>query len=374
MKKKKAAQILAALLMAGILAGCGAKDGNSSTGESNVSQGEQGQEILLKDVEVEKYVTLGEYKGLKIDIAEPEVDMAYRDELVEEAYMEALSYYATGVVIEDGITDRAVEEGDTVNIDYAGKKDGVAFDGGTAAGAYLIIGSGQFIDGFEEGLVGAKPGETLDLSLKFPEVYPNNAELAGQEVIFTVTVNYIMPEGMHDAIIATLELDNVTTAEELKQYAYDFLKDNAQQEYEEAKENAVFELFMQNCTFGELPEALVSQYKERFRENISINASYMGMTEDAFLQQFYNYAGGVEQFIDEYAVEAVKQDLAFQAVANQENIVVEDEELNQVLLEQAKAYGYTTVEEYVGETSLEMYRTDLLLTKVYEFLMENTDK
>ncbi len=375
MKKKKAVQVLAALLMAGILAGCGAKDGNSSTGESNVSQGEQGQEILLKDVEVEKYVTLGEYKGLKIDIAEPEVDMAYRDELVEEAYMEALSYYATGVVIEDGITDRAVEEGDTVSIDYEGKKDGVAFAGGTAAGAYLVIGSGQFIDGFEEGLVGAKPGETRDLSLKFPETY-GNAELAGQEVVFTVTVNYIMPEGMHDAIVATLELDNVTTGEELKQYAYDYLKDNAQLEYEEAKENAILELFMQNCTFEELPEALVSQYKERFRENISINASYMGMTEDAFLQQFYNYAGGTEQFIDEYAVEAVKQDLAFQAVANQENIVVEDEELNQALLEQATAYGYTTVEEYVGDTSLEMYRTDLLLTKVYEFLMKSsgTDK
>ncbi|MCM1326500.1 MAG: trigger factor [Bacteroidales bacterium] len=372
MKKKKAVKVLAALLMMGILTGCGAKDGNGSIGESGMSQGDLGEEILLKDIEVEKYVTLGEYKGLKVDIAEPEVDEAYQKELVEGVYREALAYYAAGVIIEDGITDRAVADGDTVNIDYEGKKDGVAFDGGTAAAAYLIIGSGQFIDGFEEGLVGVMPGETVDLPLKFPEIY-SNADLAGQEVVFTVTVNYIMPEGMHEAIIATLELENVTTGEDLEQYIHDFLMENEQLAYQEEKENAIFDLFMNNCTFAELPESLVSQYKERFRNNISINASNMGMDGDAFLQQYYNYSGGVDQFIEEYAEEAVKQDLAFQAVANQENIVVEDEELNQVLSEQAQAYGYTTVEEYVGETSLELYRTDLLLNKVYNFLMESAE-
>lgn len=366
MKKKKVIKALAALLMAGVLAGCSAKDENS------ISQGASEEEILLKDVEVEKYVTLGEYKGLKVDIAEPEVDTAYQAELVEMVYRDALSY-ATGVLVEDGITDRAVEEGDTVSIDYEGKKDGIAFAGGTASDAYLIIGSGQFIDGFEEGLVGVNPGDTVDLPLKFPEVY-SNAELAGQEVVFTVTVNYIMPEGMHEAVIAMLELDNVVTGEDLEQYVYDFLKENARQEYEADRENAIFELFMQNCTFTELPESLVLQYRERVRNNITLNASYMGKDGDTFLQQYYNYFGGVDQFVDEYAEEAVKQDLAFQAVANQENLIVGDEELNQVLLEQAQLYGYTTIEEYVGETSLELYRTDLLLNKVYEFLIENADK
>lgn len=357
-KKKKIAQVLAALFVAGILTGCASKD-------------KQEEEILLKDMKVEQYVTLGEYKGLKVTVAKPEVDSAYQDYVVENVYIDALSY-ATGVKIEDGITDRAVEEGDTVSIDYEGKKDGVAFGGGTAFGAYLIIGSGQFIDGFEAGLIGVKPGETIDLPLKFPEFY-DNAELAGQEVVFTVTVNYIMPEGMHEEIIAALGLANVNTAEELEQYVFDVLMENAEREYEDAKENAIFELFMENCTFKELPEGLVAQYKERFRNNITLNASKLKIDGDTYLMQYYNYAGGVEQFIEEYAVEAVKQDLAFQAVANQENIVVGDEELNQVLAQQAAANGYATVEEYMGETSLELYRADLLLTNVYNFLMENAE-
>lgn len=360
MKKKKAIKALAALLMVGILAGCGAK------GEV---QDESSQEVLLKDVEVEKYVTLGEYKGLRINIPSPEVDLNQRDELVETVYQDALKY-ATGVMVEDGITDRAVEEGDTVSIDYEGKKDGVAFDRGTAAGAYLIIGSGQFIDGFEEGLVGVMPGETVDLQLAFPEGY-GNTELAGQEVVFTVTVNYIMPEGMHEAIVSIIGLENVTTGKELEQYVYDFLLETAELTYEADVQNAVLELFMQNCTFEELPEVLVSQYENRFRENITTNASYMGMSGDMYLLQYYNYTGGVEQFIDEYAEEAVRQDLAFQAVANQENLVVDDEELNEALLEQAQSYGYTTVEEYIGDISLEIYRSDLLLSKVFAFLIEN---
>lgn len=383
MKKKKVMQILTALLMASVLAGCGAKGGEGSedvnsqgVSQETPAQGDQTEDIFLKDVEVEKYVTLGDYKGLKVNVTTSlEVDMARRDELVEMLYQEALSY-STGVTVEDGITNRAVVGGDTVNINYEGKKDGVAFSGGTAEGAYLVIGSGSFIDGFEAGLVGVMPGTTVDLNLTFPEAY-GNAELAGQEVVFTVTVNYIMPEGMHDAIIpATIYLlgvDNINTVEELEQYVYDFLKEDAEEKYRAELENAVLELLMQNSTFEEPPEELVAQYGERFRSNIANNAAMMGMDGDMFLLQYYNYAGGVEQFISEYAKEAVKQDLALQAVANQENLTMDDEELNALILEQAQGYGFTSVEEFIGGASLEAYREDYLLNKAFNFIVDNAE-
>ena len=169
---------------------------------------------MTKDVE--QYVTLGEYKGLQVTVTEPAVDDATLETELESVY------FANVTAENGGITDRAVAEGDTINLDYEGKKDGVAFSGGTAAGASLTIGSGQFIAGFEEGLVGVKPGETVDLDLTFPEEY-HSADLAGQAVVFTVTVNYIQPTEMEDSVVAGMGIDNVTNLEELKQNVYDEL-------------------------------------------------------------------------------------------------------------------------------------------------------
>ena len=115
-------------------------------------------------MKVEKYVTLGEYTGLPAQLPSADVDEAQIEELFKALYLDS-------VTPDMGITDRQVVAGDIVNIDYEGKKDGVAFAGGTDSGAQLEIGSGHFIPGFEDGLIGAAPGETRDLELLFPENY-----------------------------------------------------------------------------------------------------------------------------------------------------------------------------------------------------------
>ena len=189
--KKKTLGLLAAILSVCMLAGCGAKDTGDGTGAATDAGTES---TALKDMDVDKYVTLGEYKGLAVSVDTVEVDEDEWDTLVNNVY------YGNITAENGGIMDRAVETGDTVNIDYEGTKDGVAFDGGTAQGYDLTIGSGTFIPGFEDGLVGVKIGDTVDLPLTFPENYTE--ELAGKDVVFTVTVNSVkrMPELTDDLV------------------------------------------------------------------------------------------------------------------------------------------------------------------------------
>ena len=360
--KKKTLGLLAAVLSVAMLTGCGAKDTGDATGST--AQG-AADSVVLKDLDVDKYVTLGEYKGLEVSVDTVEVDEDEWDTLVNNVY------YGNITADNGGIVDRAVETGDTVNIDYEGKKDGVAFDGGTAQGYDLTIGSGNFIAGFEDGLIGVMPGETVDLDLAFPEGY-GNADLAGQAVVFTVTVNYIQPaqDGeLNDEIISNFGIDGVTNEEELRQYAYDYLNENAQQNYESNVEQAVMDAFMANNTFTSVPEALVQKYSDAAESSITSMASAYGVDGDTFTQ--YYYGQDLDTFLSTYSAEAAKQDIALQAVANREDLNISDEELDQILQDRATAAGYDTIEEYIGETSKEDYREYFLYDKVTDYLVEN---
>lgn len=360
--KKKTLGLLAAVLSVCMLAGCGAKDTGDGTGAATDAGTES---TTLKDMDVDKCVTLGEYKGLAVSVDTVEVDEDEWDTLVNNVY------YGNITAENGGITDRAVETGDTVNIDYEGKKDGVAFDGGTDQGYDLTIGSGQFIAGFEDGLIGVMPGETVDLDLTFPENY-GNADLAGQAVVFTVTVNYIQPaqDGeFSDEVISNFGIDGVTNEEELRQYAYDYLNDNAQQNYETNVQQAVMDAFMANNTITSVPEALVQKYSDAAESSITSMASAYGVDADTFTQ--YYYGQDLATFLSTYAEQTAKQDIALQAVANKENLNISDEELDQMLQDRATAAGYDTIEEYIGETSKEDYREYFLYDKVLDYLVEN---
>lgn len=360
--KKKTLGLLAAVLSVAMLAGCGAKDTKDET--ESTAQG-AADSVAMKDLDVDKYVTLGEYKGLEVSVDTVEVDEDEWNTLVNNVY------YGNITAENGGIMDRAVETGDTVNIDYEGKKDGVAFDGGTAQGYDLTIGSGQFIAGFEDGLIGVMPGETVDLDLTFPEGYKSE-ELAGQAVVFTVTVNYIQPAqdgNLSDEIISNFGIDGVTNEEELRQYAYDYLNENAQQNYETNVQQAVMDAFMANNTFTTVPEAVVQKYSDAVESSIISMASSYGVDGDTFTQ--YYYGQDLDTFLATYSEEAAKQDIALQAVANRENLNISDEELDQMLQERAAAAGYDTTSEYIGETSKEDYREYFLYDKVMDYLVEN---
>lgn len=349
MRKKVRAAAAALLLAAGLLSGCG----------SQVA-------VPLNQMKVEKYVTLGDYANLQVKVDAASVDQEELGALLNDVYL-------SGVTAENGgISDRAVAVGDIVVMDYEGRKDGVAFEGGTAQDARLTIGSGQFIDGFEDGLVGVMPGETVDLELSFPEGY-RNAELAGQAVVFTVTVHYIVPakiavEDMQDSVAASLGVENVNTVEELNQYLYDYLYSNAQANYSSSVQNGIMEALMECCTFGEFPKELVEDYREMISASLERNAAMYGSTVDSYALYFFGMKG--EELINTYAEETLKQDLAMQAVANAEGLTVSDEELQSLLEEQAGAAGYDTVEEYMGDISKEDYRNYFMNEKVMEYLTE----
>lgn len=334
-----------------LLAGCGAEEDKLLDGKP------------LNEMDVEKYVTLGDYTDLAVSV-EPA-------SAVDEDYLEqvVLSVYNGYVTAEDGITDRAVQIGDTVNIDYEGRKDGVAFAGGTAAGASLTIGSGKFIAGFEDGLVGVMPGETVDLDLTFPEGY-GNADLDGQAVVFTVTVNFILPGSfaeMKDSVVPYIGIEGVNTVEELRQDAYDYLYSAAEEDYKARLMYAIIDEVIARSTFTQSVDDLIEQQKQDLTAELEYVAAANSTTADLFT--YYYYGMNAEEFVSFYAETGVKQNLILQAIANRENLNVTDEEMDSLLEEYALDAGYGSVEELLGNTTKEDVRHNLMTDNVLEFLM-----
>lgn len=194
-----------------MLAGCGN------------SQKQENEAAYLKDIDTSGYVTLGEYKGMDLALEEPEIPEEYLESYIQYVLTNNPEYV--------DITDRAVQTGDVVNIDYEGKLDGVAFAGGTAQGADLTIGSGQFISGFEDGCIGMEIGQTRDVEARFPDPYKNNPDLAGKTAVFTVTLNGIrevkIPE-LTDEYVASLGMEDCETTQEYRAFLRDIL---IQQQY-----------------------------------------------------------------------------------------------------------------------------------------------
>lgn len=357
--------LLAAGLAALLLAGCGAGEsaGSQTPGEGAAQESQEasgGESVSLKDWKVEDIVTLGDYRGIRVSLADPSVDQDTWDAYVEQVYQ-------SSVPSKLWITDRAAALGDTVNIDYEGRKDGVAFDGGTAQGTNLTLGSHSFIDGFEDGLVGVMPGETKDLELTFPENY-GSAELAGQAVVFTVTVNHILPE-MTDETVAAAGDESFSTVEELRRYVYDYLMSSAQARWESQLENMILQTFMDQCEFRDIPEDLVAKYRQNLQTTLDSAAASAGVTADVYTA--YLYGMDSASFLDTYSVESAKQGLAMQAVANAEGLNLSDEELEEELEQLRQMSGAETVEAALGVNTREDYREYLMIENVIQFLKEN---
>lgn len=324
-------------------------------------------EIPLNEMKVEDYVTLGDYQSIEVTVDSVEATEENVSALLNEIYV---SYVTAD---NGGIKDRAVQNGDTAVIDFVGKKDGVAFAGGTAQGQDLVIGSGSYIAGFEEGLIGVMPGQTVDLNLTFPEYY-DNAELAGQAVVFTVTVQFIRPtevkrEDMKDEIAAQVglnELGNaeINTVDALEDYIDVYLTDR----YDNALQNSISLKLVESCTFGELPQDMLAYYDQTISDYIgldSFEATY-GFSADTYFTYYYGMTA--EQYISSSAEAALKRDLVFQAIANAENLKVEEEELQTKLEEYAATGNYASVEELTEGTSREDWRNNIMTEKVMEFL------
>ena len=220
---KKMTAVLLAAVMAFSLAACGGEDTDGTTAaETEESSSTDETEAAAEEPEyfsafnldnLSDYVQLGEYKGIEVTAQ----DTTVTDEDVET---ELQSQVENATPIYEEITEGTVADGDVVNIDYEGTLDGVAFDGGTDTDFNLTIGSGQFIDGFEDGLIGKNIGDTVELNLTFPEDYTTNSDLAGQDVVFTVTINYVqgeeIPQELNDEFVQRVTDGTYTTVDEYR--------------------------------------------------------------------------------------------------------------------------------------------------------------
>lgn len=350
---KKKLMSMAAMLAAAVLAGCG--DG-------------VGTDAPLNRMKVEQYVTLGDYKNMTVDVA----DAVVGDEEWNRLLLEVYRSYVTA---DNGaVTSRAVKNGDKVIIDYEGTKDGVAFNGGTASGASLEIGSGSFIPGFEEGLVGVMPGETVKLNLTFPADYKKNPDLAGQAVVFTVTVQYILPgpDEMRDSVVADQKMDGASSVEELRQYVYDYLAESKEQERLFYLQNAIIRQLTESSTIAELPDAYVQRYRELFLKNIERMAAGVNVTADVYSN--YYYGVGSEDAARLYGEVQARQELMLQAIANEQGLNVNDEELEELMQEYAAEAGYSSAAELQEVIPKEQLRNLFMSEKVMDYLIGIADK
>lgn len=375
--KNKVLKLLLAVALAASLAGCGAKNNETNTEESNsnVSSSENEESasseevpaFYFKDIQVDDYVTLGEYKGLEVLQSKQEVTQADIDNFIH--------YTLEGYAEDQPVTDRdVVEIGDTANIDYEGKKDGVAFDGGTAAGHNLVIGSGSFIPGFEDGLVGVKVGETVDLNLTFPENY-HSAELAGQEVVFTVTVNsisrHVDPE-LTDEFVAGLGIEGLSTVEEFQEYAKKGLEDQALEDYNYNVKMQVLTLVMNNATIQEPPAQLVEKYKKVTNSQMEYQASMYGVDLETFINGYFGMdLAAYESEVEAGAVETAKQALVCYKIALEEGLIATEEEIDSYIEENYASMGYASAEAFKETADLQEYADSLLIDRVLTFLAEN---
>ena len=317
---------------------------------------------LLEAEDLDEYVTLGEYKGLKLEAADSDVT---DDQVDYEISLELQE-------MQEEVKDGTVQEGDTAYIDYVGKKDDVAFEGGTADNYPLVIGSGTFIPGFEDGVIGMAVGETKDIPLTFPEEY-HNADLAGADVVFTVTLNKIerKPELTDDWVKDNTDFQ---TVDEYK----DSVRTRLAEEQAASAENTLKqEAFYQVWVTTEIkgyPEEEVEKKMNYMIDQVKVYAEQEGnMTLEEFLE---TQGETLDQFNEEarqYAQQRIAQDMIVQAIIDEEEIPMDDDAIQEIAQTLLDTYGYDDIDqmiEYYGES--EVYAT-IALIRVEDFLVENAE-
>jgi trigger factor len=330
----------------------------------DVEQIEKGKNFIFKaTVTVKPEVKLGEYKGLEVE----ELDTNVSDEDVNKELETLQSRHAELVVKEDS----PAENGDTVVIDFEGFVNDVAFEGGKAENYTLELGSGSFIPGFEEQLVGTKAGETKDVNVTFPEEY-HAAELAGQPAVFKVTVHEIkakeLPE-LDDEFAKDAD-DEVETLDELKEKIKTRLKDSKEHEAEHQLRDTLVEKAAENAEV-EIPEAMINTEINRMMQEFEQRLQMQGMNLELYFQFSGQDENALREQMKEDAEKRVKNSLTLEAIAKAENLEASEEDLNAELEKMAQMYNMTVENIKAALGGTDGIKSDLKLNKAVEFLVEN---
>ena len=339
--------------------------------EFNLEEIGTGKELKFNvEVYVRPDVTLGQYKGLEVEIAKQKLTDAMIDAEIERDRDKASRTI--------DVEDRPVENGDTVNLDYAGTIDGVAFDGGTAQGQTLVIGSGNFIPGFEEQMVGMAIGEEKDLNVTFPAEY-HSAEVAGKAAVFHVKVNGIQkvekPELDDDFAADVSEFD---TFEAYKADVVKRLTERIEKSNENAAKNALVDKAVENAEV-DIPRAMIETQGDYMIREMEMNAAYQGIRLDDYLKYMGMTREALKAQNEQEATRRVKNELVIEAIRKAEGIEPTEEEVEKAIRDQAEVYG-EDVEDFkknLNESQKEYLKENAQILKVLDFLKEHakvTDK
>lgn len=311
--------------------------------------------VLFVNTDFDKVMTLAEYKGLELDTSSDDFKELFDNTVASDVKSNSLYMEKN---------EGTVLEGDIANIDFVGKKDGVAFDGGTGASYDLEIGSGSFIPGFESGLIGVKIGDTVDLNLTFPKDY-GKEELNGQDVVFTVTVNSVQTT------------EGVEPKDIYKDLGYETLEKYESDVKERAIKNYFLEAVTANSEIKEYPEEdikiLQTQIKDALENNIS---TYYGMTLDAYITKMGTTLVEFESDLLNNQIKPLIEDIMpLYAILEKEGVKVTQKDMDAKLDEIVKEYedAGTSVDAATLKKSLGEYSIEGLVVeeKAYEIIKEN---
>ncbi|MCI8613743.1 trigger factor [Parablautia intestinalis] len=331
----------------------------------DVTQIEKGKPfIFTAEVAIKPEVKLGKYKGVQIE----KVDSAVTDEEVDAEINKERENNARNITV----TDRPVKDGDKTVLDFEGFVDGVAFEGGKGEDYPLTIGSGAFIPGFEEQLVGAEIGKELEVNVTFPEDYQAE-DLKGKAAVFKCTVKEItekeLPE-LDDEFAS--EVSEFDTLEEYKTSVKATLTERKEKEAKEAKEAAVIEAII-NDSDMEIPDAMISTQQEQMVNEFAQRIQMQGLSFEQYLQFTGTSYDNMLAQIKPQAEKRIKSRLVLEAIVKAENITASEEEFEEELKVMAEAYQLEVekIKEDLPEKNAEQIREDIAVRKAAEFAVAN---
>ena len=364
MKKRIYLAMLAACL-ALTVTGCG-ESGKTGTDTAETQENSDGKTVeagvsrLVSVDNVDKYITLGEYKGLILDntvevITDDDVQARIDQELQDKA---------------ESVSDGA-QEGDLVTVNYVGTLDGETFDGGTANNYDFIIGNGGMFQEFEQGVIGMKKGETKEISIDFPSDY-SDSTLAGKKADYKVTVQNVRraPELTDEWVTKNTDY---TTVEEYREGTRKTLEKEARESAGEVLKNTAWNTVLENTEVKEYPEADVENAISEFRKSMEVYAKQADMTLEEFVESQGISQDAFDEQSRQYAEGKVKQNLIVQGIMDAEGLSLDDKESLKVQEELVKQMGAANLAELVDTYGQSYVDESVGLLRVEDFIVKNAE-
>lgn len=333
-------------------------DNTKTEKSADNKKAEVGTTRLVSVENVDKYITIGEYKGLTLDntvdaITDDDVQAQIDQDLQDKA---------------EPVSDGA-KEGDLVTVNYVGTKNGQTFDGGTANNYDFVIGQGQMFDEFENGVIGMKKGETKEIKIDFPSDYADEA-LAGQEVVYKVTVQNVRRAGeLTDEWVA--KNTDYTTVDEYQESVRSQLEEEAKNSAQEVLKNTAWSTVLENSEVKEYPQEDVDSAISEFKSSMEVYAKQADMTLEEFIDSQGISQDDFDEQCQQYAEGKVKQNLIIQGIMDAEGLSLDDKESLQLQEKLVEQMGAGDIAELVGTYGQTYVDESIGLLRVEDFIIKN---